>query len=103
MDPHIVTIFRNRLNPDHLQEYYATSETMHELASHQPGFIDAKTFTSPDGERVTIVTFADRESHDAWRRHAEHRDAQRRGRSEFYAEFSLTVAEVVKVTAFHRD
>ena len=59
-----------------------------------PGFVDAKTFTSDDGERVTIVTFADLASERAWRDHPEHRDAQRAGIDRFYAEYSIAVATV---------
>jgi heme-degrading monooxygenase HmoA len=90
----ILTVFRNRLREEGSAAYGELAPTIHALASSMPGFVDAKTFSSPDGERVTVVTFADRESHDAWRDHPEHRAAQRRGIAEFYAEYSIQVAEV---------
>jgi heme-degrading monooxygenase HmoA len=94
----VVTVFRSRLRPDALEEYAATAALMSSLAAAMPGYVDHKAFIADDGERVTVVTFRDRASHDAWRTHLEHRTAQRRGREAFYTEFSLQVAEVTSVT-----
>jgi heme-degrading monooxygenase HmoA len=58
-----------------------------------PGFVDFKSFSSPDGERVSLVVFDTREHHEAWRKDPEHRAAQRRGRDEFYSEYSIHVCE----------
>ena len=96
----VVTVFRSRLRPDHLEEYAETAARMDELAQSMPGYVDHKAFTAADGERVTLVTFADRASHDAWRRHVEHRLAQRRGREAFYETYRLQVADVTDVRAF---
>lgn len=99
----VVTVFRNRLRAEGADEYGALSPHILELARSMPGFVDAKTFTAADGERVTVVTFADRASHEAWRDHPEHRDAQRRGIEEFYADYSIQVAEVTYSHRFVRD
>ena len=96
----VVTVFRNRLRPDNVEAYRATSARMTELAEAMPGYVDAKTFTADDGERVTVVTFADVASHRAWRDHPEHREAQRAGVSDFYAEYSIQVAEVTYAHTF---
>ena len=55
-----------------------------------------------DGERVTLVTFADRASHDAWRDHPEHRAAQRRGVDGYYTEYSISVGVTDHAAAFRR-
>lgn len=91
---HVVTIFRNRLRDGAQEEYSALSPHISDLASQMSGFIDAKTFVAADGERVTVVTFADQASHDAWRDHPEHRAAQQRGMNEFYSEYSIQVGTV---------
>lgn len=91
---HVVTIFRNRLRDGAHEEYLALSPHISDLASQMSGFIDAKTFVAGDGERVTVVTFADQASHDAWRDHPEHRAAQQRGMNEFYSEYSIQVGTV---------
>ena len=60
-------------------------------------------FIAEDGERVTLVTFADRDSHDAWGRHPEHREAQRAGVRDYYEEYSISVGTVDRARAWVRD
>jgi len=98
----IVTVFRNRLAHGHEDAYGDIAPTIYRLAVGMPGFVDAKTFTSEDGERVTVVTFADRESHNAWRDHPDHLVAQSRGIAEFYSSYSIQVAEVTYSHNFTR-
>ena len=62
---------------------------MSELARSMPGYVEHKVFTADDGERVTLVRFADRASHDAWARHPDHREAQRAGVADYYEEYSI--------------
>ena len=79
----VVTVFRSRLRtdaaayPDHAARISALARTM-------PGYVEHKVFTADDGERVTLVTFADRPVHDAWGSEPEHRDAQRTGIRDYY-------------------
>jgi heme-degrading monooxygenase HmoA len=90
----IVTVFRNRLRDGIDSDYEEVAPHIMKLARSMDGFVDAKTFSAPDGERVTVVTFASREHHNAWRDHPEHRAAQQRGINEFYDTYSIQVAEV---------
>jgi heme-degrading monooxygenase HmoA len=98
----IVTVFRSRLRPEASGEYAATSARMDALARAMPGHVDSKTFTAADGERVTVVTFADRASHDAWRLHPDHVEAQREGIEKFYETYAIQVAEVTRSHTFTR-
>ncbi len=72
------------------------------LARTMPGYVEHKGFTADDGERVTLVTFADRPSHDAWRDHPEHRAAQRRGITDYYETYSIQVGTTEYASAFPR-
>lgn len=90
----ILTIFRSRLRPEHLVEYEAMAKRMDDLAKTMPGFISIKTFTAPDGERVSLVEFDSEENHQAWRQHPAHREAQRLGHERFYSEFQIQVCRV---------
>jgi heme-degrading monooxygenase HmoA len=90
----IVTVFRSRLKSDARAKYDPMAARMSELARAMPGYVSHKVFTADDGERVTIVEFADMESHSAWAEHAEHRAAQRQGRAEFYTEYKLQICDV---------
>ncbi|MEI8357918.1 MAG: antibiotic biosynthesis monooxygenase [Deltaproteobacteria bacterium] len=102
MEAPVVTVFRSRLDEQVRDDYATTSRHIESLARGMPGLVDAKTFTAPDGERVTIVTFADRASHDAWRDHPEHREAIRRGYAEFYTELRIQVATVEYERSYRR-
>ena len=90
----VITVFRSRLRPGVTTEYDALAHEMSTLAESMPGFVSEKTFAAVDGERVTIVLFADRASHEAWRDHPRHRIAQETGRNSLYAEYHVYSAEV---------
>jgi heme-degrading monooxygenase HmoA len=96
----VVTVFRSRLRPDVIDEYEPRAAEMFALAHTMPGLVDVKSFTADDGERVTLVTFADAESQRAWREHPDHRLAQQAGRDRFYAEYSIQVCECTRVRTF---
>ena len=96
----LVTIFRNRLDPDNTEEYYATAKQMSEIARTMPGYISHKTFAAEDGERVTIVEFEDEESQRAWATELRHVEAKKRGRAAFYTEYKLQVCEVKRESVF---
>ena len=99
----IITVFRSRLRAGVQAHYESLAEEMSALAHAMPGFIEEKTFTADDGERVTIVLFADRASNEVWRDHERHRQAQVIGKSELYSEYSVYSAEVDYHRAFSSD
>jgi heme-degrading monooxygenase HmoA len=90
----IVTIFRSRLRPEHQEHYERVAPHIEELARRMPGFISIKTFSSPDGERVSIVEFESEDAQKAWREQPEHREAQRLGYEKFYSEYRIQVCRV---------
>lgn len=71
-----------------------------DLARSMPGFVETKTFTAEDGERCTVVTFADAATHRAWREHPRHRQAQRHGIESYYSEYSIAVGETAYASSF---
>jgi len=97
----IITVFRSRLLPGVDVEYGALATEMSRLAASMPGFVSEKTFVAADGERVTIVLFADAASQQVWRDHPAHRRAQDRGRAALYSEYSVYSAAVTH-SANHR-
>jgi heme-degrading monooxygenase HmoA len=98
----VVTVFRSTLRPDAVEEYEVVSARMVALARTMPGLLDYKTFASDDGERVTLVTFASIDEHQAWRNHPEHRQAQRLGRERFYDTYAIQVCTSVTENRFGR-
>lgn len=99
----VVTVFRNRLREPAREAYTAELEVVADLARSMPGFVETKTFVADDGERATIVTFADEESHRGWRDHPRHRAAQRNGIADYYEEYSIAVGTTSYASAFTRS
>ena len=99
----VLTVFRSRLREENVDEYRATASRMEDLARAMPGFVDFKTFSADDGERVSIIVFDSLEHQAAWRRHAEHVEAQRLGRDRYYASYDISVCEVVRRSAWPKE
>lgn len=89
-----ITVFRSRLRDDVPAEYDTLGDELEARARTFPGFVEFKMFFAADGERLALVTFASDEDEAAWRDDAQHRDAQRRGRDEFYSAYDVAVCSV---------
>jgi heme-degrading monooxygenase HmoA len=75
---------------------------MEELGRAAPGFLDMKSYTAADGERLTLVWWNDHESLRMWREDPRHRTAQETGRRLWYEFYEMEVAEVVRESRFAR-
>ena len=73
----VVTVFRSRLRDDVDPRYESLDAELRERAHALGGLVDVTSFVAEDGERVTVVTFEDRDSHRRWATDPVHRDAQR--------------------------
>ena len=99
----IVTVFRSRLRDDaDANGYPALADAMGERAASMPGFVEYKTFTAPDGERVTIAVFDSAEHQKGWREEPAHRQAQEQGRRDLYTSYSVSVCEEISHRTFPR-
>ncbi len=97
----VVTVFRSRLRRDsEANGYDELAARMEDRARAMPGFIDFKTFSSPDGERLSVIVFDTITHQHAWRDDPEHRVAQQRGRDAFYSEYSITVCQELTRRSF---
>lgn len=96
----IVTVFRSRLREDADPSYEALDASLRARAAELGGLVEVKSFVAEDGERATVVTFADRASHERWARDDVHRAAQRLGRASVYSTFSIQVAECTSAREF---
>lgn len=99
----VVILFRTRLRANCPPSYAPLADRMLELARAVPGFVSFQHYQAADGERISIVEFESEASAQAWRDHPEHRDAQRRGRDEFYAWYRLQVCRQDRETEFSAD
>ncbi|WP_121411986.1 CTP synthase C-terminal region-related (seleno)protein [Pseudomonas aeruginosa] len=80
--------------------YAEAAERMLELASRQPGYLGVESVRGADGFGITVSYWDSEAAIRAWSRHAEHRDAQARGRRDWYAGFSARIARVEREYAF---
>lgn len=91
----VAVIFTSRRTAAHDDEYAVMAARMAELAREQPGFIRMTSVRDPaTREGVTVAWFEDEASVRAWKAHPEHVEAQRRGMTEFYEDYHVTVADV---------
>jgi heme-degrading monooxygenase HmoA len=98
-----LVVFRNRKRADIDQAAYdAEAGRMEELARQQPGFISFKSYAADDGEVVAISEWEDEEDALAWRLVAEHREAQQRGRTSYYQEYTAFACASPRVHRFTR-
>jgi heme-degrading monooxygenase HmoA len=89
----MVVLFRSRLRDDAGPDYAPAAERMVELARAMPGFVSFHHCAADDGERISVIEFESAESMRAWREHPEHREAQRRGRSQWYSWYRNQICE----------
>lgn len=74
--------------------YGTMSDRMLELAQQQPGFLSFESARNPDGLGITVSYWQDMDSIRAWKANAEHRVAQSRGKSDWYADYKVRVAKI---------
>jgi heme-degrading monooxygenase HmoA len=99
----VVVIFRSRVRPDMLEEYYAHADAMARIARTMAGFISYKGYTAADGERVSVHEWESAEALRAWRMHPEHVAMQALGRERFYEEYTLYALDEPRVSRFSRE
>ena len=77
--------------------YGEMAERMEMLAGQQPGYLGARSVRDPQTrEGITVSYWRDDACARAWKAVVEHLEAQRRGREEWYAEYDVIVAEVIR-------
>jgi heme-degrading monooxygenase HmoA len=97
-----LVVFRNRKRADmDAAAYSADADAMAELAARQPGYRAFKSYTADDGEVVAISEWDDEASARAWGRLAEHRAVQQKGRTHYYADYTLFACDDPRVHRFN--
>ena len=99
----LVAILRTRVRPELAEEYQAEFDRLWEIAKHQPGFISRKSYFGEDGETVSIQEWESPEHLQAWRDHPEHVAIQKRGRAEFYQDYTVYICDQPHKYEFARD
>jgi heme-degrading monooxygenase HmoA len=75
--------------------YGAMTDEMGRLAKEQPGYLGIES--ARDGAHgITVSYWATEDDARAWKRVAEHLEAQRRGRTEWYSAYEVRIATVTR-------
>lgn len=91
--PYYAVIFASLRTPGD-DGYGETADRMVELARTMPGYLGIETVRGADGFGITVSYWTSEESIAAWKRQAEHRAAQEKGRTQWYAHYQLRIARV---------
>ena len=91
--PYCAVIFSSVRTPGDTA-YDAMAQRMAELAAQQPGYLGAESVRNAEGEGITVSYWTDEAAAAAWKRNAEHLQAQRLGRSQWSGRYELRMARV---------
>ena len=92
--PYVAVIFTSRDAVDR-EGYAETATRMEELAAEQPGYLGIES-AHADGHGITVSYWRDDESARAWKRMAEHAEAQRTGIARWYDAYRVRIASVTR-------
>lgn len=92
--PYFAVIFTSVRRTGGDDEYQATARRMYDLASRQPGFLGFETARDPGGLGISVSYWDSREAIERWKADVEHREAQRRGRNDWYERYRVRVCRV---------
>lgn len=94
----IVVVFQVTMRAGQAEAYFDLAAELRRDAERIDGFISVERFESlaQPGKYVSLSFWRDEAAVHAWREHARHRMAQERGKREIFADFRISVAEVVR-------
>jgi heme-degrading monooxygenase HmoA len=94
----IAVIFEVWPEQGHQQDYLSIAAELRPLLDSIDGFLSIERFQSlsEPGKLLSLSFWRDEQAVARWRQLADHREAQRRGRAEVFANYRLRVAAVVR-------
>ncbi len=93
-----VIIFEVWPKTDRYDEYLEIAADLRSELEKMDGFISVERFKSitDDGKLLSLSFWRDEKAIQGWRQHAEHRQAQAKGRGGVFENYRLRVAEVAR-------
>lgn len=79
--------------------YAEMAGRMLSLARGRDGYLGSDSGRGPDGLGITVSYWRDLDAVKAWKADAEHREAQRLGREDWYTAFTVRIARVERAYA----
>lgn len=97
--PYYAVIFASK-QTDVAEGYAEVAVRMVELAAQQPGFLGVDSARENIG--ITVSYWRDIDAIKAWKAQAEHKQAQRKGKLNWYQHFTMRIAKVEREYDFTR-
>tara|TARA_B100001559_G_C16341544_1_gene548274 strand:+ start:448 stop:789 length:342 start_codon:yes stop_codon:yes gene_type:complete len=97
--PYFASIFTTQLG-ENLDDYDETSDRMAELVEKYDGFMGMHSARDENGYGITVCYWKSEDSINAWRNDLEHQTAQAKGKTGWYSEYTIQIAEVKRSTFF---
>ena len=98
MPPYYAVIFTAQQSDD-LAGYGPMAAAMVETAAEMDGFLGVESTRGADGLGITVSYWRDEAAIAAWKAHARHAVAQKKGREQWYEHYELRVAKVERAYA----
>jgi len=94
----MVVVFQVRMRAGRVPDYFDLAAALRPELERIDGFISVERFQSlaEPGKYVSLSFWRDAAAIEAWRMHAHHCGAQALGKQEIFADFRISVAEVVR-------
>jgi heme-degrading monooxygenase HmoA len=99
LEPYYAVIFSSQRSAVE-RGYAEAAERMLELAAEQPGYLGVESARGSDGFGITVSYWGSLEAIRSWKAVAEHREAQRSGRNEWYRHYRVRIVRVEREYAF---
>ncbi len=99
----IAMIFEVWPKPEHKQGYLDEAARLRLLLEEVDGFVSIERFESltEPGKILSLSFFRDEDAVKAWRNRPEHRATQALGRSTYFTDYRLRMAEVTRDYGLH--
>ena len=93
-----IVVFQVEMHEGRQSEYFDAAAALRPELQKIDGFLSVERFESlsTSGRFLSLSFWRDAAAVAAWRRHAAHQTAQMRGKDGIFADFRISVAEVVR-------
>jgi heme-degrading monooxygenase HmoA len=94
----MVVVFQVRMREGRARQYFDLAAALRPELERIDGFLSVERFQSlaEPGKYVSLSFWRDEAAIEAWRAERRHRLAQAKGKEEIFADFRISVAEVVR-------
>ncbi len=100
--PYYAVVFSSQRNANDDEGYGEMADRMWALAADQPGYLGMETVRGDDGFGMTVSYWESLEAIRNWRNNAEHKIAQKLGKTKWYHKYRLRISLVEKEYEFER-